>query len=387
MEDQLSQQVVENQTETLQPEIVSAHPAKPSYLLPVLLTFLITTVVLVGIYFGFLTKKSTLITASPTPSPSPSLSPSIDPITNWQVYQNTKFNFSFKYPRDFKLYDSIDQVGDRLIIQNFSTEIGRTIQPTDYQMIIALGLNEGRKLDWYTTNASKELGSFPIEQLSIGGLNALKGQSGQKQVSVPTIWVINGEYTYTIQLPTSLPESEKTFDQILSTFAFSGNKISESNMIHYVLKDKVSTIDYPKGWKIIDNTKQIDLYEDGKPQWSQDIELTLNDYKISSRNPLAWGPTACIFPDSPEYKKGDVYGEEYSSFTEFSNSKLTYRRSITSKPESEKQTWIICSKSTGGRYGGVSGFGASSYITPQSYDESTLSAMDDILMSMTNNIK
>ena len=381
------QQVVENQTDTLQPEIVSVPPAKQSYLFPVLLTFLITTIVLVGIYFGFLSKKSSLITASPTPSPSPSLSPSIDPITNWQVYQNKKFNFSFKYPQNFKLYDSIDQVGDRLIIQNFSTEIGRAMEPTDYQMIIALGPNEGRKLDWYTTNASKELGKFPIEQLNIGGLDALKGQSGQKQVSVPTIWVINGEYVYTIQLPTALPESEKTFDQILSTFAFSGNKISDSNMIHYVLKDKVSTIDYPKVWKIVDNTKPIDLYQDGKPQWSQDVELTLNDYKISSRNPLAWGPSACIFPDSPQYNEDVVFGEKYASYVEFSNSKGIYRRTKTTGMNNNLQNWSICTKDSSGGFAGVSGFGGSSYITPQSYDESTLSAMDAILMSMTNNIK
>lgn len=154
-----------------------------------------------------------------------------------------------------------------------------------------------------------------------------------------------------------------------------------SNITHYVLKDNTSSLDYPTGWTIVDNTKQINL--DGDLKWSQDIKISNNGYILSSRNPLNWGPGFCIFPDSPEYNQEVIGpGEKYATYTEFTMNDGVYRRVKSSGGSDPKvQRWGICTKNSGG-FGSVSGFGDTSYESPLIYDEKILDSMDKILMSI-----
>lgn len=160
---------------------------------------------------------------------------------------------------------------------------------------------------------------------------------------------------------------------------------NKADLTHYILKDKKSSIDYPKDWVIVDNTKQEDLYQDGKPQWAQAISVSYQGYKLNSHNPLAWGPTRCLFSDSPDYTNDQVYGEKYPTYTEFSNGDNIFRRVKLATKDSE-QNWGVCTKGDSGEFGGVSGFGSSSYMTPLQYNESTLTLMDQILMSIKKDL-
>ena len=379
MEDQLSQLDNEKEFETVQP-VLPSPTTKPSYLVPVLLSSLITVGLMISGYLVYnSTKKAPVVTtASPTPTSSVDQSGLVSAAnfdkSDWKTYSNQ--DFEFKYPSNWTLGSNkkslISDIA-QLRVSMFTKDI------VMYSECMKLSKSETKE-------------DLMIKYYEYGNDGEMCTKDKGAKIPNREIWITKADgdgfqpgiiFEYNSDI---YPLGGWLFDSILTTFAFSGSKISASNIIHYVLKDKVSTIDYPKGWKLTDNTKQLDIYQDGKLQWSQDVTLEFLGYKITSKNPLAWGPSVCIYPDSPEYKNGDVYGVEYATFTEFSNANQTYRRSLTSDPESEKQTWSICSKS-GNSYGGVSGFGASSYVMPQSYDEPTLSVMDDILMSMKNNVK
>ncbi|MFH1561424.1 MAG: hypothetical protein ABID04_02490 [Patescibacteria group bacterium] len=53
-----------------------------------------------------LTEVLQLIPTGTIPTPSPI--PTIDPTTDWETYTNLVFNYSFKYPKDFKLSEETD---------------------------------------------------------------------------------------------------------------------------------------------------------------------------------------------------------------------------------------------------------------------------------------
>ncbi|MFZ2199981.1 MAG: hypothetical protein WAV40_04290, partial [Microgenomates group bacterium] len=268
-----------------------------------------------SIYLFLQVRAMTLEKFVPSPTPSPIAS--VDPTSNWQTYENEKFDFSFKYPQEIKILDSIKQIGDRLIIQKVASNETTIDTP---QMIIALGPNGGRELDWYPTNASKELGEFPIEHINIGGIAAIKGESGQKQVSVPTIWVINGEFVYTIQLPTSLPESEKVFDQILSTFKFiDSSKNNEKTTLENFVKDTVYAYGKSHGLSSKDQiiVKIIQLagnFASGSIAYTKEVEGSGEIWFAAKQN-SNWimveetqEPPSCALMEQYQFPKS-IYGE------------------------------------------------------------------------------
>lgn len=197
-------------------------PHKKFPILSVLLLIILSIVSVITVYLFLQVREFSM--SQPIPSVSPSPVASINPTSNWQTYENEKFNFSFKYPQETKILDSIKQIGDRLIIQNVASEETTADTP---QMIIYLGPNNGRDLSWYSTNASKEYGTnLKTESLKIGGIDALLGQTGQKQKLMPTVWIINADHIYTIQLPPTDTEEYESFRQILTTFKFDKNTAS-----------------------------------------------------------------------------------------------------------------------------------------------------------------
>ena len=158
-----------------------------------------------------------------------------------------------------------------------------------------------------------------------------------------------------------------------------------ANWQHTILKDNKSSVDYPRDWKLTDNTKQVDFYNDGILQWQQDIIIKKDGYTLESMNPLAWGPNACLFPDSPDYDKDQAFGEKYGDYTEFSNSQVVYRRvklpQIPTQPPIAR-FGICTSKSGPAGFGMVAGYGSTTYTAPLNFDESILKIMDNILLSI-----
>lgn len=212
------------------PPIVSLDPSpqpKKSLLVLILLSVSILIFAAVAGYF-YLQSRSlrTQLASSPTPTSPPTPQPSIDPTATWQSYVNEKFNFSFTYPQGLVIYDGIQQVEDRLLVQNFEDKPGRASSDADFQIVVRVG-NKGKMLlEDYPKVWEKEFGKSNSENVTIDGVAAMKGLSGQKGSAVPTVWIAKDQYVYSIQLSTPNSKNANYFDQILSTFQFLDEKNS-----------------------------------------------------------------------------------------------------------------------------------------------------------------
>lgn len=196
---------------------------KKSPLVPILLTLLILATA-TAIYF-YLQSRPTLESITTQPQPTASTiavaSASADPTANWKTYTNKEYGFSFKYPIAYSIYDSISGYGDRLLIQNYKDESGRKPIPSDTQIVVSFAANNNKTLEYYHESSNTQLGiDDPGEIISLGNLSAVKGFSGQKYETVPTVWVIRGDDIFTIQLSHPNSTDKQVFDQILQTFQF-----------------------------------------------------------------------------------------------------------------------------------------------------------------------
>lgn len=143
-----------------------------------------------------------------------------DLVERWKSYSNKRFNFSFQYPPELTyLYDQLQQVGDNTLIQNFDGLLEGKIDDDDFQMVISVIDNHGKRLEDYPSDRTKISTS-----LTIDGQKAISGFSDQKGESVPTIWVIKDELTYTFQLSTPNSTNKDWFEQIISSVRFSTKK-------------------------------------------------------------------------------------------------------------------------------------------------------------------
>ena len=155
-----------------------------------------------------------------TPTQTAIPTSTLDVTADWNVYKSTPFSFSFLYPSTLTLYDQLKQIGDNLLLQNFQALPNRKEVSSDFQLVLSVSKDEGKTLEEYPKLWEKDFGSLPSEKLLIGNVNAIKGFSGQKYLAVPTVWLINSGYLYTIQLSTPESTNKNLFDQILSTFKF-----------------------------------------------------------------------------------------------------------------------------------------------------------------------
>jgi hypothetical protein len=155
-----------------------------------------------------------------------------------------------------------------------------------------------------------------------------------------------------------------------------------TNWKTFTTKDGRFSFQYPSDWNINDNSKEVDLYQDGKFQLQHDVEISRGSYKINSYNPLAWGPGACLFPDSPEFEGPSG---EYETYVQFESENGIFRRTEVTPDEKKGSLvgWTVCTKDVKSEFFvGVAGFGSTSYETPLSYDEEILKIMDSIVATI-----
>lgn len=147
-----------------------------------------------------LTKTSTAVL------PSPLTSPTTDPTAGWKTYTNSEIGFKFQYPSEWKIQTGIPNSG--LISLTFN--------------------NNSRFFVWY--NPSYTIAEW-LEETQSGKI------TGKKKIGDYTFTVIKGglfleslEYAldvkgngfirFVIEPVTDIPQAEKTFNLILSTFKF-----------------------------------------------------------------------------------------------------------------------------------------------------------------------
>lgn len=70
----------------------------------------------------------------------------------------------------------------------------------------------------------------------------------------------------------------------------------------YTSQDKKYTFKYPSDWTLHDESRYVDLYQDGNTQFQYEVSISKDEHIFKSRNPLARSPGVCLYPDSPDFE-------------------------------------------------------------------------------------
>lgn len=195
------------------------------------------------------------------------------------------------------------------------------------------------------------------------------------------VFGFGGYYVGNKQASNTQPVPSATSEANVAEVSPSPISDATSNWKSFTTKDGKFSIKYPPDWTLADQSKEVDLYNDGNIQLSQDISISKNSHVFRSRNPLAWGPGVCIFPDSPPFEGPS---QEFKDFIEVKTNSFTFRRPKTTQTTTTNDLrWTICAKEATppGNFTNVAGFGTAWYETPISYDEKLLKVMDQIFSS------
>lgn len=224
--------VMENQTPavpTSVPQIVEEQPKQSNFIV-ILLSILLLLSVLIAGFFAFQTQKlvkelqgirnEELITPEPTTEPVATL----DPTADWQVYTNSKYDFSFKYPEDWKVTlspatgEQFNLIADR---KNNSSETGFV----PVQFSINMSTNDSKITTLAQAEAIYKISNSQTRKdifidnkpaVSVTGLVEGSGPGTGRFLSY-TFVKLNNEILV-IQLGNK--DLQTIFDQILSTFKF-----------------------------------------------------------------------------------------------------------------------------------------------------------------------
>ena len=206
-------------------------PTKSGSKLKLILGIIILILVSAGI---LLAKSGSLsqLTAKPTPTPVPTQipipTPTTDPTANWKTYNNTKFNYSFKYPVEWG--DCPNDFGGG----QTDTAIylcSASLQPFDY--IWTSFMDNPQNLNFQqlaTQNLSSDLkNNFKYTAVTIGlnSANVTKSLPAANESEEVFFKMPNNGYIGISYQPnnsksgfTESSSSYKIFYQILSTFHF-----------------------------------------------------------------------------------------------------------------------------------------------------------------------
>lgn len=182
------------------------------------LILLIITVVGVGGYLIYQNQNKSTLQQTTQPLPT------IDETANWQVYTNTKFGYSLKYPPSLYI-DSEKDTGP-----GFRLTKNKDVQdPTERIKQLELGVIVQENSTLEKQIASTKLGSPPdpgtkIEQIQVNGKNALRIENiigGNPFGNISTLIENNGNvFSLTLFAPKIDQELKDMYYKMLSTFKF-----------------------------------------------------------------------------------------------------------------------------------------------------------------------
>ena len=245
------------------PQPIPSSPT-PNSKLPLILiglVFLIILSVTGGFFLGkqLYSPNSQSIT-TPISIAEPTLTPG--PTANWEIYASGVLGFSFSYPQELSfIYDQLKDYTEakapsgNLLLQNFDGSKPRQETASDFQLALFVSKDDGTSLENYPKQWEGEFGKLQTETITIGGIKAIKGFSGQKYRVVPTVWFTLTNILYTIQLSNPNSTNKSWFDQILSTFKFLDQNNAICNIDQEYQNTAVNpvTCQCPDGseWKIL----------------------------------------------------------------------------------------------------------------------------------------
>lgn len=225
----------QNQTPTAPvatPQVVVEQPlpaqaGKQSNFLVILLSVLLLLSVSIAGFFAFQTQKlvkeltalkteEKVVAVATEASTTESIATEVDPTADWKIYTDKNDKFSFKYPKNWYLWNSAD--GDSLLLDESSFDPNLIVEPDQVDITITTTSNK-ELMNAYTANflptsqvTTNNNVVFKIEDKS---LNPKEEGPASQYLFAQTV-INNNLYRFGLTQSTF----KSTFDQILSTFKF-----------------------------------------------------------------------------------------------------------------------------------------------------------------------
>lgn len=188
------------------------------FIIPIVI---ILALVILAVIVYFFSPKSISTISVKIPSSSPVAS--LDPTTNWKIYNNTDFKFTFKYP------EQLTSVAKLEYPELVSISKEEKISYANEDMVIKnwdlnASISEFENLEMVLEQVTKEPDSFEIKQTTINNLPAVRYR--HCEMACADIALINIDskiikfQLYTTSKIIGLSDPNVVFDQILSTFKF-----------------------------------------------------------------------------------------------------------------------------------------------------------------------
>ncbi|HCR35906.1 hypothetical protein A2130_00070 [Candidatus Woesebacteria bacterium GWC2_33_12] len=192
--EQEKQSTVISEQSTVPTAPSTVHRSQSTFLVTLLSILLLLSCIIAG-FFAYQTQKlvKELTTYNVQVEPTPEAITTPDPTADWKIYINEKYGFSFKYPTEFKYLDdnsAFEQNGYTgvLSLQNFPiTKTPNYGDEATFQMLIYVKKNDGE--------TAKTVGVY-----------------------------IKKDYIFLIENSLNKTGDNNVFDQILSTFKFTGSE-------------------------------------------------------------------------------------------------------------------------------------------------------------------
>jgi len=284
-------QVPPQPTLTPAPPVSPVIPAPKTPMFPILFTILFLAVFSVVGYFGYknlpavkvdrlikdcLSRGGALGESYPpqcfTPTPTPTQF--ADPTTNWKIYSNEDLGIMFKHPTELKE----DTTGSSGIN-------GISLEDSNYRIVILSGMNKGGARE----ESEKFINDIAAEgkKITVGGQPGSLSSLSYQGSKIITAYIISNRndslYSVSIQTKTTSisTDVENIFDQILSTFKFTGTSVTPTltptPTITPTPKPK-TTYTVPVSWKRLTTQSGVNLCL--PPKW----EVEAYDHLIFNRD-------------------------------------------------------------------------------------------------------
>lgn len=189
-----------------------------------ILVLIIITMLAIGGYLYFQRQNKVITPKSQTSQASISSPNPNDETANWQVYTNTKFGYSLKYPPSLYIDSEKDTgLGFRLTKNKDVQDPAERIKQPELGVIVQENSTLEKQI------ASTKLGSPPdpgtkIETIQLNGMNALRIENiieGNPFGNISNMFEKdNNVFSVTIFTSTKDPELIDTYNKMVSTFNF-----------------------------------------------------------------------------------------------------------------------------------------------------------------------
>jgi len=172
-----------------------------------------------GYYYFYLKPSKTQTTISTIAKPS-------DQTLNWQVYNNTTYNYSIKYPQDWYFHQTgfnpPPPAGIFLANKPEGTvPEGRTTYPYT-SFTVSVDQSMGRTLANYEEISNLVTQGYQKSSEMVSGEQAVRVTQADTKGHVISIYVKHGDYIYRLgwQMPPDDNSQSATCEKILQTFTF-----------------------------------------------------------------------------------------------------------------------------------------------------------------------